>query len=293
VDPSVALDLCRFLHDAAVMLLWGASAYLALLVPARLGAMIGRLLWGWGAAAVVLATTTAIVALPLETAVIGNGWKDAVASESIRAVLFESTVGQAWLAEAGTGVLLILAAVSPMRRALTIMIASGLMLASLALTGHAAMYSGWLGAAHRANDAIHVLAGGAWLGALVPLLPIITRLNQEEWRTETATALMRFSFAGHVAVTLVLITGVCNTILILGHWPTDPSSPYEAMLNIKIVLVGLMVLLASTNRYVFMPRLAARPAETVRSVRNCTMAEIGLGLGVVALVSVFGMLDPA
>ena len=74
--------------------------------------------------------------------------------------------------------------------------------------------------------------------------------------------------------------------------PVDWTSAYQEMLGIKIALVLLMVLLASTNRYVFLPRLAVRPADTVLSIRNCTLAEIGLGLAVVALVSVFGRLDP-
>jgi putative copper export protein len=44
------------------------------------------------------------------------------------------------------------------------------------------MQEGWRGVAHRVNDALHVLSGGAWLGALVPLVPILAALNYPKQR---------------------------------------------------------------------------------------------------------------
>lgn len=43
---------------------------------------------------------------------------------------------------------------------------SALTLATLALTGHAAMQQGALGAAHHGNDALHLLLTAGWLGGL-------------------------------------------------------------------------------------------------------------------------------
>ena len=83
--------------------------------------------------------------------------------------------------------------------------ASGLLLAALALTGHAVMQDGWLGAAHRLNDAVHVLSASAWLGALVPLLLILKRLGASGEHRETIDALMRFSIAGQIVVALVVV----------------------------------------------------------------------------------------
>ena len=47
-------------------------------------------------------------------------------------------------------------------------LASGALLASLGLVGHAAMQTGAEGVLHRMNHAVHLLTAGAWLGGLIP-----------------------------------------------------------------------------------------------------------------------------
>ena len=42
MDPTTALELCRFLHDASLMLLWGSCAYLSLLVPKAIADIVWR-----------------------------------------------------------------------------------------------------------------------------------------------------------------------------------------------------------------------------------------------------------
>jgi putative copper resistance protein D len=269
------------------MLLWGASAYLSTLVPRNLAQDVGRRLLSFRVVATVVAVATTVVLLPLETAFIGDGWGDALHLTTIRDVLFETSVGQAWQVQAVAALILAATlAISPGRRQAATALASGFLLASIALSGHAVMQEGWVGAAHRINDAIHVLFAGAWLGALVPLLPILKTLNDPDRHFEATTALMRFSTTGHVAVALVIASGVINTILILGRWPSDWSSPYQAMLASKIILVGIMVAVATVNRYAFLT------SGAVRALRLGTVTEIALGLCVVGLVSVFGMLEP-
>jgi putative copper resistance protein D len=89
----------------------------------------------------------------------------------------------------------------------------------------------------------------------------------------------------------VVITGVINSVLILGIGPFDPSSPYQVLLAAKVVIVGLMIGLALINRYRVMPRLRARPNVSHVLVRN-SMAELALGFVVITLVSLFGLLEP-
>jgi copper resistance protein D len=292
-SPEVALAVCRFLHEASAMLLFGAFAYLATLVPRDLACVVGRRLRSARVILIALAAATTAAALPVKTALIGDGWPDAFDPTATRAVLFETSVGGAWQAEAGAALLLVatLAASAPYRQAATAL-AAGLLVASLALTGHAVMQEGWLGMAHRVNDAVHVLSGGAWLGALVPLLPILAMLNDPERCGAAEMALRQFSTAGHVAVALAILSGVINTILVLGRWPTDWSSPYQTMLAAKIALVVAMVCLALVNRYRFVPRMAAHRRDAAGAIRSNTIAELTLGLGVIGLVSVFGLLAP-
>ncbi|MBB4571277.1 putative copper resistance protein D [Rhizobium leucaenae] len=275
------------------MLLWGASAFLWLLVPKVLAEKVWRMFGAAPLLAALVAALTTLASLPLASATIGNGWSDAFDTGTIRDVLFETTVGQAWLAEAAATLILVLAFPPPERwRRPGVALGSGLGLAALMLTGHASMHEGWLKLAHRANDVLHVLAGGGWLGALVPLVPILRLLNMPEDRTEALLALRRFSTVGHFAVALVIASGLVNTMLVLQHLPTDWSSPYQAMLAIKIVLVAGMSLLAIVNRYVLVPRMRHDRARALSAIRRGSIAEIVLGITVIALVAVFGVLEP-
>ncbi|RRI06520.1 hypothetical protein EH240_04450 [Mesorhizobium tamadayense] len=52
-----------------------------------------------------------------------------------------------------------------------------------------------------------------------------------------------------------------------------------------------MIGFAIVNRYLLVPKIRTRGAA-LRGLRFCTLAELALGVGVVALVSLFGTLPP-
>jgi putative copper resistance protein D len=292
MSPETGLAVCRFLHDASAMLLWGCFALLWTLVPRELARDTAQRLEGFRLIAAAVAILTALAALPLETAMVGTGWEDALRPATVKAVLFETSIGSAWLIEMAMAVLLLAAALFARNsRPGATALAAGLMVAALATSGHAVMHEGWLGVGHRITDAVHALSAGAWIGALVALLPILGALGRQTQQADAAIALRRFSTAGHGVVALVLASGIANTLLVLGHLPTDWSSPYQAMLAAKIVLVAAMACLALANRYVFAPRLQRQPGAAA-SIRRGTIGELALGAGVLGLVSVFGMLEP-
>lgn len=293
MTPEAALALCRVFHDLATMVAWGATAFLATLVPATVAAHAGRHVHAVIVIAILVAVGTTAAALPIEAAFVGDGWVDAIDSATVRAVLLETSVGRAWQVQAVAAVLLALCPALPRRvKTGATAAASGLLLSSLALTGHAAMHAGWLGVAHRLNHALHVLAAGAWLGALVPFPPLLRALDDPALRREAVTALRRFSVAGHGAVAAVIATGSVNTGLVLGRWPTDWSSPYQALLSLKIAMVAIMVALALVNRYVLVPRLPLDPAHAAHALRRNALAAIGLGAAAVTCVGVFGLIEP-
>ncbi len=118
---------------------------------------------------------------------------------------------------------------------------------------------------HRIDDIVHVLAAGAWIVALVPFLYVMRAAAIAEQRQSAIAALHRFSTLGHVAVSIVLGSGVANTFLIVGHLPTDWHSAYQIKLLLKMGLVIAMTLLAVINRYVFVPRLQARNGRALRA----------------------------
>lgn len=290
---EAAAALCRFVHDTAALLLWGASAYLVALVPSGLRGDIGRRLEGFRIGAGLAAVLTTLAILPIDVAGIGEGWADALDPATLYAVLADTGVGHGWQGQAVAALLLAASlAVSGRARWPATTAAAGLAVAALALTGHAAMREGWPGLAQRGSVAGHGLAAGAWVGALVPLVPVLAALDEPgERRREAGRALRRFSTAGHAAVALVIVTGALNTQAILGRWPTDWRSPYQGWLSGKIALVLVMTGLAVFNRYVVVPRMM-RSRPWAAAVRAAVLVEMGLGAASIACVGVFGLMDP-
>ncbi len=291
IGAEAALAACRFLHDAAALLVWGAAAYLAGLVPEALAEAIGRRLRPALSVAIAVAVATTLASLPITAATVGDGWGDALDPDTLGTLLFGTSVGTAWLLQAAAAGILAATWISTPRLRTTAA-AAGLVVAALALSGHAVMHSGAVGLLHRLVDTVHVLAAGAWLGGLVPLALILAAAGRDCWGS-TNLALRRFSSVGQVVVALVLLSGVANTALVLRRWPTDWSSPYQALLVAKVAAVAAMAALALANRYLIVPHMARDRPRALRLIRNAAIAEIALGLGAVGLVSVFGLLDPA
>lgn len=288
-----ALAACRLAHYAALVLVFGTAVFLRGLAAPVLAEPIGRALRIPVRLGLLLAAATTWLWLPLQAAEIGGGWDGATDPGTLSAVLLDTGFGHAWLCRVVLSMPLpILAAAWPHRIGAAAL-AAGLLLSSLALAGHAAMQDGAAGLLHRLNQIVHVLAGGFWLGALVPFALCLPRLRDPDLRRDAIQALRRFSTAGHVAVAAVLASGIVNIVLVLGRWPTDWSSPYQALLACKIALVLAMTGLAVTNRYVFVPRIGRSNGIAVRLVRTGAIAEILLGAAVLALVATFGLLDPA
>jgi putative copper resistance protein D len=292
--PDAALIACRFLFDSAAIFLWGTSAYLGFVVPASLAPVIASRLHVQQrfAIAVLFVVTTSL--LPLHAATIGEGWVDAVDPEMLQAVLTGTDIGLAWLAQAAIAVLLAVATMMPARKRQAALAAlTALQLATLAATGHAAMNSGWMAIVHRINDIVHLLAAGFWLGALVPVLIMLRLLARDDSHQQAQQALTRFSTIGHFAVAITIGTGLANDYLIVGHLPVQWSIAYQALLSLKIALVGTMIALALINRYVLVPRLAGTQPRALSALARSTRTELLLGLGVILLVAWFGTLDPA
>lgn len=293
IDPHSALALCRLCFYAGTIATYGAGAFCACLAPRQLGRRLAAALVGPGIAAALLTLGSSIAWLPLEAATIVGSWPGALDGATISVLLLDTAIGTVWLVRLALAAML--AASLPWRSAYPVRAAlAALLLASLALGGHAAMDSGTpRGAIHLVNHAVHLLAGGFWLGTLLMLPACLARLRDPADGKEAAAALRRFSRAGHVAVALVIASGVINTALVLGRWPLDPGSPYQTLLAAKILLVAGMTGLALINRYVFVPGMRNGPDRAIAAIRAGTYAELALGAGALALVAVFGLLDPA
>jgi copper resistance protein D len=145
---------------------------------------------------------------------------------------------------------------------------------------------------HRVNHAVHLLTTGAWIGGLVPFAMCLRAFQRDDLRRDAVRAMTGFSFWGQLNVAAIILTGVVNIGLTSHHAPIPPTTPYRAFLVAKIIIVGIMISLAVFNRYVLAPRL--KSGATALAILSATSAaEVALGCVVIALVSVFALLDPA
>lgn len=284
---------CRFAFDAAAILLWGSSVYLWLFVERGLRTELWNRLTPIRRLAVAILLVATVLILPLRTAVIVGDVAAAASPDMLFAVVTATNIGLAWSVQMAAGAALALfVSIVPVRHAIAgVPVLSAILLASLSLTGHAAMNTGWLQTVQQINNTMHLLAGGFWIGALPVVLMLVPGLAQAESKRSALEALKRFSSAGHLAVALVILSGVVSATMITGRFPPEPGSTYEVLLLIKIGLVGVMVILALVNRYVIVPRMRLGGAAG-RALARGTLAEIVVATIVIGLVAAFGMLPP-
>ena len=133
-----------------------------------------------------------------------------------------------------------------------------------------------------AAEALHVLAAGAWLGALPALLVLVRG-------SDAIVAAQRFSGLGMGAVAVVAGSAVALASEQLGGIGGLFGTEYGAVVLLKLALfVGLLVL-ACLNRLVLTPRL---PTTGPGMLRISIMLEIGLGLCIVSAAMWLASLMP-
>lgn len=181
---------------------------------------------------------------------------------------------------------------------------AGGLLATFAWAGHAAAEQGADRNIHLVADVVHLLAAGAWLGGLPPLLYLLARARHAASPESFALAVRatrRFSTLGVVSVGSLLVTGIANTWYTVGSVPALFGTQYGRLLLLKLLLFGAMVTLAAINRQRLAPQLAGasdqargKPAPpALHWLRRTAMTETALGLAIVAIVGALGVTIPA
>jgi putative copper resistance protein D len=288
----IVLTFCRFAHFLAAMLTFGTSAYLWAYAPERLTLALSPVVRRLALIASLVALVTAFAWLALESASMADDWSAAIDPEAIAAVLTDTAFGPVWAAHLVlAAALLAVVAFSRAGWGAT-SLASAALLASLGLVGHSAMQTGAEGVLHRANHALHLMAAGAWIGGLVPFAMCLRAYQRDDLRKDAVRAMAGFSFWGQLIVAAIVLTGVLNIALTSHHPPLPPTTPYRALLIVKILIVAIMIALALFNRFVLAPRIKTS-ATALSTLRATSLAEVALGCVVIALVSVFALLDPA
>ena len=317
------LVLTRAIHFGAVLWLFGEFVFLAVVAsPAQRsiskdastdGREHERRLFRVAGSCVPIGIVSAIVWLLLEAASM-SGASLAVAfnRETLDIVVRETLFGRIWLVRLGLTLLLSAALWIAWRRPrcqgsiLKIggTLVAGAYAATLAWTGHAVGDTGADRSIHLTSDAVHLLAAGAWVGALPALISLLKRTGgvaRPEGFALAVSATRRFSSLGMVSVGALVVTGVVNAWYLVGSVPALLGTDYGQLLLWKLLLFALMVTLAAINRLRLTPQLAtATPTSIGTPSRNAlarlrrnTLLEMAAGVAIVGIVAVLGLTTPA
>jgi putative copper export protein/mono/diheme cytochrome c family protein len=313
-EMNSLLVVSRALHFAAVLLMFGGLV-LTLVVdgPATRTAQPAGVdvnervriflrtagWWGWG-----VSLLSGAIWLVVEAALMsGRPIAEAASGGTLWLVLARTGFGRVWMWRFGIAVVLgalMFATATRNRRSLrrdwvAIALAGGY-LAPLALVGHAADGHGTEQLLRIATDVVHLLAAGAWLGAL----PGLTVLFVSALRTSStyslgiaARAAQRFSPVGIASVGALLLSGLFNAWYLVGDVPALLGTHYGQLLVAKIALFLTMVALAITNRQRLTPRVEERGASALRLLTRNAVLEIVAGVAAVAIVGALGVAIPA
>ncbi|AYR24597.1 copper resistance protein CopD [Herbaspirillum rubrisubalbicans] len=292
ISPVFLLGLCRLALDGAALFLWGMALMLLTLVADPLRTSLWQRLSVWRKLLCGLVALAVVVSLPVQASILGEGWRDALRLDMLADVANGTSIGTAWWCQlAALFVLMVCWRMSGLASLLGCAAGSGILLVSLALTGHAVMDDGCKRWAHQASDLLHVGSVGAWMGALPVVLLVLSRQCLSVYPALAKQILRRFSNVGHAVVALVLLSGLCNTWLILGGLPLDWRFPYQVLLALKILVAVMMVLIAIFNRYVLVPAMR-HDRSALDRLRRLSLLEIGLGWLALLLLAWLGMLQP-
>lgn len=297
VDPAFAIEggllltLARGLSVAALLSVFGVLLFRTAAAPAVLPRMPDnglvlrrwRLLFWLSWCAAILAT---LVWLALQAASMADADSLPAAASAIPTVLMDTSFGHVLLLR-----LVILALLAPVlgptqRR---LWLATGLAALATALqAGHSHAASMQSGPSLLLSAAVHLLAAGAWLGGLTPLLVLIAAAPPEV----AALASRRFSPLGTACVLLLAITAAYQSWMLIGSLPGLIGTGYGLVALLKLALLAVLLGLACNNRFRLTPALA-NAAGAQRGLLRSIGIETGVGLMVVLVAGLLTSLPPA
>ncbi len=295
------LPLARAVHEGTCLMLFGHACLCTTLTwraetPAVARACgFAAVLWIGGTVSVLSGLAwLAIVAVVMS----GRPGVEAVTPATLSVVLGATTFGHVWIVRFVLVVLLGCATLALGRarpgwhlRATSsaLCVLAAIYLASLAWVSHAAAGAGAQLSLDVASDALHLLAAGAWLGAL-PTLALALRSRAVVPDAYRATR--TFSTLATAGVATLVVTGLANVYYRIGSIAALPDTSYGRWLLLKLAVVFVMLTFAIVNRYALTPRLAAGSQRARRTLRQNVWLEIAASVVLVGIVGELGATAP-
>ncbi len=305
------LVIARWIHFGSVFVLFGAALFWLYAPPsASAPADLPRSFAATRRLLCVAAPVAALSGLAWLAGILVNmtsdpatpDWGSPKDPETLRLFFFETNFGAVSIIRLVllAGALGVVALRLPQRVRLIAFVLIGVaLLVSQAWLGHAAEGgAGLYGAAVITAYSVHVLAAGAWVGGLAPLLFTLVeqRRTTSDFAAENLKFLARFSAMGMTAVTLIVLSGATNAgFRVGGSFSRLFDTRYGDTLFVKLTLVALMLALAFYNRFVAMPRLrraSTRSAAQMTALVRNVAAELVLGVLVLGAAAALGITPP-
>jgi copper transport protein len=270
----------RWALYAGLAILLGAAGVGLLALGGRLPGAAGALLrFGWLLAAVGVATVTLS--------------ERAIVRAPSLLPLFETHEGQLLLGQCVAvivvcGIAMVAAGLVPHPSTLALLgAAAAVAVFTLAWASHANGASPWR-ALNLADQWLHVIAVGVWIGGLPWLLLGARGLDGPA----RVAVVRRFSLLATVALVVVLLTGAGRAVSEVGSPSNLVHTSFGIALLVKLGFVGALVALGALNHFAVVPALSGdRPS--LRALRRTVSGEIVLGAAVLAVTGLLGGLAPA
>lgn len=297
MTPEDVYILCRFFHLVAVMFMFGLSFSAAILAKDKFIPLIQVRLRPALAISTITVFITTYLWMIVQSGIMGDGWEDA-RSFAIWKVVLGTAFGQIWQWQLVLATIALATLFIHQRyiRNIALLAVATLMLILHAFIGHSAMFTGINATVYKINQSIHLISAAYWFGGLWPFVACLQFLRNKDELAEGMIkpiigTMKKFSLLGHIAVSLVVISGVVSAVMLIPGWPVSQfSSEYQSMLWLKIVLVGLMLGLAVINRYILVPHI--RKKNNFQWLLINSWFELLLGTMVIFTVAIFAINSP-
>jgi copper transport protein len=155
---------------------------------------------------------------------------------------------------------------------------------ALALSGHAA--TAGLAPLSRPAVFLHGVAIAFWIGSLIPLVAIV--LNRGRGDGELA----RFSRLIPVPLAVLIATGCYLAWAQLDRPDALWTTGYGEVLTGKLAAVLVLLGLAAANRFVLVPRLAARGSDSAKPLAAAMATESVIAVAILGTVAVWRFTPP-
>ena len=303
------LVIARWIHFASAFVLFGSSFFWFYMPREHSLAHPGQLAKALAATTIMLRIAAPVAAisgvawLALVLINMTSDFHSAVDPEDLRLFFYETPVGTVSIIRLALLAIAVVVAFLPWHGRVwysSLLHIGALLLISQAWLGHAAEGgAGVYGAIMITVYATHMLAAGAWVGGLPPLLFGLVEQRHfapNEARICTVDVLSRFSAMAMIAVTLIVASGIANAgFRVAGSFGKLFYTDYGDALLTKISVVAAMLALAYFNRFVFMPKLrsaALKGMEQITWLGRSVTLELALGVLVLGAAAVLGITPP-